>query len=163
MTEQYKNGATRDTVYEYVEKEYGSMPEHLWTIFPLYLVFRRADNKKWYAIIMDIPKNKLGFDDTERVDILDIKCSPFDRDKLLGQNGFLPAYHLSRKNWITVLLDGSVDTDTVNKLIDESYILAKSKQKTVNGRVATSRCVSRKLDYDLNNNREKEDGNGTKV
>lgn len=117
-------GATRDTVYDYAADNYGTEPEHLWKAFPLYSVFRRADNKKWYAAVMDIQKNKLGLDGDERVDILDAKCSPATQQALLALPGFLPAYHMSRKNWITVLLDGTVDADTVCKLIDESYALA---------------------------------------
>ncbi len=65
----------------------------------------------------------------ERVDILDIKCDPFLREILLRKKGFLPAYHLNRDNWITVLLDGSVDKDTVFGLLDESYEIAKGRSK----------------------------------
>ena len=129
MNEQYESGATRDTIYEYADKEYGTTPEHLWMAFPLYSVFRRTDNGKWYAIIMDVPKCKLGLDGIDRVDILDIKCSPEVRDTLLCRQGFLPAYHLNRNNWITVLLDGTVDKDTVIKLLDESYVIARGAQK----------------------------------
>ena len=122
------SGATRDTVYEYVENQYGSVPEHLWTIFPLYSVFRRADNKKWYAIIMNIQKNKLGLEGDEIVDVIDIKCDPYEKDELLRRPGFLPAYHLSRKTWITVMLDGTVDNDTLFRLIDKSYDLASGRR-----------------------------------
>ena len=135
------HGATRDTVYEYAENQYGSLPEHLWKIFPLYSVFRRADNKKWYAIVMNIQRNKLGLDGEEYVDILDVKCSPAVRDELLKQPGFLPAYHLSKKTWITVLLDGTADTDTVLRLIDESYEIARGKQKPKSTRMPTSWLV----------------------
>lgn len=124
-------GATRDMVYDYAADNYGTEPEHLWKAFPLYSVFRRADNKKWYAIVMDIQKNKLGLDGDERVDVLSAKCSPATQEALLAQPGFLPAYHMNRKNWITVLLDGTVDVDTVCKLIDESYALASGAAQKV--------------------------------
>ena len=123
-----KFGATRDTVYEYAENQYGSLPEHLWTTFPLYSVFRRQDNKKWYAIVMNIKGNKLGLDSDEYVDIVDVKCDPTEKDELLTKRGFLPAYHLSRKTWITVMLDGTVDPDTLFRLIDKSYDLARGKR-----------------------------------
>lgn len=129
MRTQTANGATRDDVYDYALKQYDTAPEHPWMPLPLYAVLRRSDNKKWYAIIMDVPKNKLGLKGEERVDILDIKCDPFLRETLLGKKGFLPAYHLNRENWITVLLDGSVEKDTVFDLIDKSYEIAKGKSK----------------------------------
>lgn len=41
-----------------------------------------------------------------------------------GQNGIFPARRMNRKNWISVLLDGSVSMDTLKQYIDESYRLA---------------------------------------
>ncbi len=128
MKNQQFNGATRENVVEYIKSKYGTSPEYLWRLFPFYAVFRRADNRKWYAIIMDLPKSKLGFEGQDKIDILDIKCTPVVRG-VGNKKGFLPAYHLNRENWITVLLDGSVDTETVFGLIDESYEIAKRKSK----------------------------------
>lgn len=136
-----KNGATRDTVYEYAERMYGSLPEHLWTTFPLYSVFRRTDNKKWYAIIMNIQRNKLGLPGDEYVDVIDVKCDPETRDALLAQPGFLPAYHLSRKTWITALLDGTVDSDTLLGLIDQSYAIASGRKQKQTRCLPTSLLV----------------------
>ncbi|MCH5155592.1 MAG: MmcQ/YjbR family DNA-binding protein [Clostridiales bacterium] len=144
-----QQGATRDTIYEYAERQYGSLPEHLWNAFPLYSVFRRADNKKWYAIIMNIQRNKLGFDDGEYVDIIDVKCSPAVRDALLGRQGFLPAYHLSKKTWITVLLDGTVDSQTVLNLVDESYNIASGRKQKKTGAAASWLVPANPKYYDI--------------
>ena len=124
-----ENGATRGSVTEYAEKTYGTPPEFLWRRFPLYSIFRRPDNKKWYAVIMDIPKYKLGLDGREHVDILDVKCDTVVREIFRNKRGFLPAYHLNKDNWISVLLDGSVDVSTVFGLVDASYAIAKGKAK----------------------------------
>ncbi len=124
-------GATRKTIFEYAAEEYGSEPEFLWQKFPNYAVLRRHDNQKWYALIMDVPKNKLGLDGLECVDIIDIKCSISTIDRLIFQKGFLPAYHLSRKNWLTVLLDGSVDSELLKNLLDESYMISGEKTKNI--------------------------------
>ncbi len=129
MNHRAETGATRNSIYEYVEKEYGTNPEFPWRALPLYSVMRRPDNKKWYAVIMNLKKDRLGLGGDERIDIMDIKCAPAMREKLLSEKGFLPAYHLNRKNWITVLLDGSVNKDTVIKLLDESYLVASGKCK----------------------------------
>ncbi len=128
MVEQSIQG-TRSAVYEYVNRKYGTTPEYLWAAFPNDSVLRRADNKKWYAVIMNLSKNKLGLCGEERIDIMDIKCSPIVRGMLLSQKGFLPAYHLNRDNWITVVLDGTVNNDTLFKLLDDSYNSAKGKSK----------------------------------
>ena len=52
--------SVREKVYGYVKKKYGSEPEYLWRRFPDYAIFRHEDNRKWYGIIMDVPREKLG-------------------------------------------------------------------------------------------------------
>lgn len=127
MKVQVTPGAMRNDVFTYAREKYNTIPEYLWLPLPTYAVLRRHDTKKWYAIIMDVPKTKLGMPGTERIDILDVKCNFVTREMLLGQKGFLPAYHLNRENWITVLLDGSVDINIVFGLLDESYEIAKDQ------------------------------------
>lgn len=129
MKKRETEGAFRADIFDYANKKQGTMPEFLWIPFPNYAVLRRPDNKKWYAIVMDVPKNKLGLKGEERVDILDIKCTPALRDILLSQKGFLPAYHLNRENWIGVLLNGAAEKKTVFGLLDESYEIAGGKSK----------------------------------
>lgn len=129
MAERKKRGATRNTVCEYAARTYGTEAECPWASLPLYSVLRRADNKKWYAVIMNLPKSKLGLGGGERIDVIDLKCSPADMAILLGEEGFLPAYHLNRRNWITALLDGTVDSDLLMRLLDGSYSIAGGTAK----------------------------------
>lgn len=56
----------------------------------------------------------------------------FFRDMLIKQDGIIPAYHMNKQNWVTVLLDGSVKKEQVYDLIDASFMAttsAKKKQK----------------------------------
>lgn len=39
----------------------------------------------------------------------------------------MPAYHMNKTRWITVILDGSVSTREIYRLIDASYELADAK------------------------------------
>ena len=93
----------------------------MWLKFPDYIVFRNRKNKKWFAIIMDIEKSRLGLEDEGKIDIIDLKCDPILIGSLLHNEGYLPAYHMSKKNWITVLLDGSVSENELKDLICLSY------------------------------------------
>ena len=124
-----KNGATRQDVLEYAANQYGTQAEYLWANAPNYAVLRRADSRKWYGIIMDVPRKRLGLNGDGISDILDIKCDPFEREVLLNQKGFVPCYHLNKTHWIGILLDGSADRSLVFQLIDDSYALAASKAK----------------------------------
>lgn len=91
--------------------------------FPEYCVFRHKNNKKWFALIMDVPKSKIGLKGNERIDILDVKCDPILIGSLLREKGFFPAYHMSKSSWITIALDDSVDDEKIKWLIDMSYEL----------------------------------------
>jgi len=158
MEKRIKNGVTREDIFAYAKKKYNTTPEYLWMRFPDYAVLRRSDNKKWYAIIMDVPKNKLGLSGSERVDILNIKCNPELKELLSGQVGFLPAYHLNRGNWITVLVDGSVEKETVFGLIDQSFGISNGKTKKTIRTEPTSWLVpANPKYYDIEKDFEKSD------
>ena len=57
----------------------------------------------------------------EKVDILNVKCNYILQNSLLQEEGFFQAYHMNKNNWITILLDGSVDENKVYELIDLSF------------------------------------------
>lgn len=51
----------KEEIYEYVKRQYGTVPEHLWVTNPDSAVLRH-NNGKWYAVIMNVEKSKLGLD-----------------------------------------------------------------------------------------------------
>ena len=119
----------RQDVYAYVKKKYKSKIEYLWKRYPNYGIFRHADNQKWYGLIMDVRRDKLGLSGEEYTDILNVKLDDLlFRDILIRQEGYLPGYHISRGNWISILLDGTVPLDDIKKLIDISYEVTASKE-----------------------------------
>ena len=120
----------REQLFDYVKKKYKAEPEYLWTRFPNYAVFRHADNGKWFGIVMDIPGRKLGMDTDDIVDILDVKLSdPLLVDLLIQQPGYFPGYHMSRKSWVSILLDGSVPLEEICRWLEESYLATASGEK----------------------------------
>lgn len=119
----------RDDILEYANKTYGTKPEYLWVKAPNYAVLRQSGNSKWYATIMDVQKNKLGLDGEEKVDVLNVKCDPLMVGSLLCSKGFLPAYHMNKTSWISILLNSSVADDEILALIDFSYTLTTPKAK----------------------------------
>ena len=118
----------RKNIIDFIKNEFDITEEHLWMIFPDYIVFRNKKNKKWFAIIMDIEKGKLGLDGEGKIDIIDLKCDPILIGSLLHNKGYLPAYHMSKKSWITILLDGSVSENELKDLIYLSYEIIEKKK-----------------------------------
>ena len=118
----------RSSILAYAKKKYGTEPEYLWLKYPDYAVLRHESNAKWYAAVMNVPERKLGLDGEETKDILVVKCDPILIGSLLQNHGYLPAYHMNKSTWLTILLDGSVPMPDIEKWIDLSYDLTRKKR-----------------------------------
>ena len=90
-------------------------------------VFRHSDNKKWFALVMRIKKRKLGIDSDEYIDVVNLKCAPEIMDDLYSESGVFPAYHMSKKHWLTLTLDGTCNYETIKWVTKISYDLTKRK------------------------------------
>ena len=119
----------RPDILKYAKNKYKTSPEYLWAIHPHYAVLRRSDNRKWYGIIMDVPRVRLGLAGDGVVDILNVKC-PAGLYELVknGFHGILRGYHMGG-TWVSILLDGSVERNQIYALLDNSYKLVATKYK----------------------------------
>ncbi len=91
------------------------------------LIFRHNDNKKWFGAVMTIPKVRLGINSEGKIDVVNVKCSQDIIDSMCQEDGIYPAYHMNKRHWLTVALDGSAKDSTVKFLTEISYELTKSK------------------------------------
>lgn len=123
----------KDFVFDYIKKNYGAQPEYPWRKYDENAVFRHQDNNKWFALVMEVGRDKLGLSGGEPVGVINLKIDdPYFHDVLIQEDGILPAYHMNKFHWISVLLDGSVARERVCDLIDMSFAAtasAKKKQK----------------------------------
>lgn len=111
-------------IIRYVTEKYGDELEFLWDKFTDNAIWRRVDNRKWYALLVTATKDKLGLPSKESAEMLDVRG---DAEKLVDGVRIFKGYHMNKKSWITVVLDGSVPLDDIYKLIDDSYQLAAKK------------------------------------
>lgn len=120
----------RDQIFNYVSKKYKTKIEYLWAKFPSFAVMRNNQNKKWYALIMNIPYKKLKIEKDGNVDVLNIKIPDFLlKEMLLQKKGVYKSYHMSHTNWVSIVLDGTVPIKEILSYIDESYnIIEKCKK-----------------------------------
>ena len=81
---------------------------------------------------MDVPKNKLGLEGADALDVVNLKCDPILIGSLRKESGIFPAYHMSKANWVSVALDGSVPDEQIKMLLDMSYdeTAPKARRKT---------------------------------
>lgn len=124
---------TRDDFFRMVRDRFQINPDYPFAGDFINAVFRRKDNLKWFAIVMTVDANKLGIGAFGELDIVNLKCTDEDRERLADVENVLPAYHMNKKRWLTVILDEQEDFDTqLIDLVDKSYCLvASSKKSTV--------------------------------
>lgn len=113
----------RESVFDFAREQYDTEPEFLWRDTPDTGILRHADNRKWFAAVIRVKRSRLGLDlsDDSPVDILNVKCPSELIGSLRMQKGILPAYHMNKRHWISILLDGTVPLEEICGLLDMSY------------------------------------------
>ena len=120
----FKANYTKEIV-AYVKNKYGDELEFLWEKSPKNAVIRRKSRNKWYVVILTISKRKLNLDSDEIIEVINLHNIAEEMKKLIDNKKYLPAYHMNKKYWCTICLDGTVELEEIYKLIDISYELAK--------------------------------------
>ena len=123
----------RKKIIAYIKKKYGVSPEYPWSRYDTNAVFRHPENRKWFALVMDVEREKLGLPGIGEVTVINLKVDDmFFRDMIIEEDGIMPAYHMNKQHWITVLLDGTVPEERVYELLEMSFLAtapAKKKEK----------------------------------
>lgn len=122
----FKSEQTKELI-AYVQKEYGDELEFLWKKFPGNAVWRRKDNKKWYAAILSVSRRKLGLETDELVEIIDLRLGEGNIEALVDNKLYFPGWHMNKKSWYTIILDGSVPIEEIYGRIGISYRKAGEK------------------------------------
>ena len=119
----------REEVIRYIAGTYGAQPEYLWSDSPDACIFRHRSNRKWFAIIMNVDRAKLGLPGGGSVDIMNMKCGPLLGGSYLGKPGIKPAWHMNKTHWIGALLDGTASEEDIRELLDLSFHLTGKKER----------------------------------
>ncbi len=123
----FKSSLTQ-AVTDYIYRTYGDSLEFLWADTPDCAIARRADNKKWYLVIMTVKASKLGIKSDDLIEIIDLRTAPDKLSDIVDGERYFYGYHMNKKHWITLLLDGSVNVSELFTFIDDSYKLASLKK-----------------------------------
>lgn len=109
---------------------YSTEPDYPWGQETPYAVYRHRHNRKWFALVMTVPRAVLGLSGDGEAEILNVKCDPILLIALCREPGFMPGYHMNHHLWLTILLDGTVSVERIHSLLDMSYDLTAGKGKT---------------------------------
>lgn len=105
---------------EFIAKEFGVASENPWndeaTVY-------RCANKKWFALLMEVPFAKFGYASLEKVWCVNVKADSEKIKNLIDNKTVFPAYHMNKKHWVTVLLTGVTDFEKLCSLTKRSFEL----------------------------------------
>ena len=104
---------------------YSTEGEHLFAKYPSFLVFRHQGNKKWFAVIMDIPRKNLGLAGEGEISVVNLKCGTRLIGSFREEPGIFPGWHMNKTHWLSVALDGTIADEMIKILVDMSYELTK--------------------------------------
>lgn len=116
----YKNDI-KEQLIKYARKKHDVLIENPWDKSPQDTTFKVIKNKKWYALLMNVPCSSLGIKSEEKVDIINLKNKPEIIEKIVDNKVYFKAYHMNKKYWFTIILNNNVDIEIVKTLMDESY------------------------------------------
>lgn len=85
------------------------------------------ENNELKTVMVDMKDVATGDAIVYRVDIMVVKCKPDMISVMTHMKGFLPGYHMDKSNWITILLDGTVQEAKILDFLDMSYDLTDGR------------------------------------
>lgn len=164
-----------------VLNKWGEGVDHPFSKWPSYGSFRNADTQKWYGLVMNIPRSKLkskeqsvdeaapksrqvqkgsaansasagniGKTDPE-IEVLNVKVAPSRLNDFLEEPGIYPAYHMNKKSWVSIILDGTVPDERIMGMLEVSrrFSTSKSSARRKNGRIDTWLVPANPKYYDI--------------
>ena len=106
----------REKIINYIKEKYDANPEYLWEDTPDAAIFRHKNNRKWFALIMKVKDEEY----------INVKTNPDYSDLLRNTYDYIiPAYHMNKEHWNTVIISKKVNETLLYELIDQSYELTK--------------------------------------
>jgi len=117
---------TRESFLKYVEQTYGTEPDYPFDDGLVTAVLRHRNNRKWFAVVMEVPRCKFGQQSSESVDVVNLKLPTDMFGSFNVSDGVYPAYHMNKLHWVSVLLPDAEDS-TVDLLTSVSYEVTRKK------------------------------------
>ena len=119
---------TKQEFLDYCLNTYGTSPDYPFDEDFETAVFRHSDNRKWFALPMQVSRLKFGIDSDEVIDVVNLKLPTEMFGSFGAADGVYPAYHMNKLHWISVLLPDAPN-DVVQFLLNASFEATKSKIK----------------------------------
>lgn len=115
---------TKEDILKYIEELPSAYSDTPWE-GDFYSTVLKHSGGKWFGVVLKASPNYLatyGIPE-EKNEVLNLKCPPDLREFLCEKYGgqILPAYHMNKTHWISVVLLSAVPEEEIKELIRLSY------------------------------------------
>lgn len=122
------SGGYIQQVLDYIRVNYGDEIEYPWKDDTA-AVIRSHLSRKWYVLFMEILPGKIGLGGQKPIRVMNLHGTAEQVAALVDGKKYFPGYHMNRKYWYTLCLDGSVPLGELQQRIAESFLLSQPKKK----------------------------------
>lgn len=121
----FLSAGLKEKFCQWLERDLGVKPDFPWKDSAGHAVYR-CKNGKWFVLVMNVKLKSLGIENDEEVWIANMKSD--DVEKAADGKSVFPAYHMSKKHWISALLTAAADFGKLKSLALKSKSLVESKK-----------------------------------
>ena len=118
---------TKQEFFELCSSSYLTLPDYPFDEDFETAVFRHSDNRKWFALSMQVSRRKFGLDSDEVIDVVNLKLPTEMFGSFGAADGVYPAYHMNKLHWISMLLPDAPD-DVARFLVNVSFEATKGNK-----------------------------------
>ena len=119
---------TKQEFFELCSSSYLTQPDYPFDEDFETAVFRHSDNRKWFALSMQVSRRKFGIDSDEVIDVVNLKLPTEMFGSFGAAEGVYPAYHMNKLHWLTAELS-ECSEETLSWLLEASHELTRPKLK----------------------------------
>ena len=93
-------------------------------------VFRHGEGGKWFGLVMNVEKSRVGLRGEGKIDVLNLKCDPEESFIVREMyEGIIPAYHMNKEHWSTVIIGKDATEENITDMLYTSYLLTQKKPR----------------------------------
>ncbi len=120
---------TKSEFFEYCRTCHDVTPDYPFGDDSDSAVLRHPENRKWYALVMRVPRRKFVPSADGCVDVVNLKLPPEISASFGTSDGVYPAYHMNKTHWVSVLLSDA-SNDLLHFLANVSFDITSGKSKS---------------------------------
>ncbi len=124
---------TREEVLEYALRQFDVRPDSPFDEDFDTMVLRHPASGKWFGLIMNVAEDRLSLESGRRggfADVLNVKCDPEVGASLVNGRSIIPAYHMNKRHWLSVILDRA-EREDVEFLLNISFDLTLARKDKI--------------------------------